>query len=72
MVDIHQIPGNNLRLQVHDELCHELTEQQMHILPDIKRIMERVYTPKNGMGLTVSIKKSAKSLAYWDMESIDV
>ncbi len=68
MVDIwRQIPGNEIRLQVHDELDFELAESEFDKVMDIKRIMESVFIPKGGTRLTVSVKESDRSLAVWDM-----
>jgi len=71
MVEIEaQIPDHNMRLQVHDELIFELEDSRIDILPKIKSIMESVYVPRNGMPLTVSIKRSSRSMATHDMEEM--
>jgi DNA polymerase-1 len=36
-------------LQIHDELVCEIHETELHLIPEIIRIMEQEYTPINGM-----------------------
>jgi DNA polymerase-1 len=60
---------SGLVLQIHDDLLHEIHKDELDIIPEIKRIMESIYTPKNGMNLTVSPEISKKSWAYRDFEA---
>ena len=55
-------------IQIHDDILHEIHEDEMEVMKDIKKIMEAVYVPKNGMALTVSPEISTKSWAYRDFE----
>ncbi len=50
-------------LNVHDEIVLEGTMKEAHLLPEVKIIMESVYTPKNGLGMSVGVDHSFKSLA---------
>jgi DNA polymerase-1 len=45
-------------IQVHDELLFEVHKDELHIVDDLKRIMENVYTPRNGLNLTCSVEHS--------------
>lgn len=47
--------------QVHDELLFEVHKDEMHLIPEFKRIMEAVYVPRNGLKLSASIEWSSKS-----------
>lgn len=47
--------------QVHDELLLEIHETELHLIPQIKEIMENVYPAFNGMKLTCGLEWSAQS-----------
>ena len=42
-------------LSIHDELLLEIPEQEIHLIPQIQRLMESVYTPKNGLPMKTSV-----------------
>ncbi len=50
-------------LQVHDEIVFEIADDEAHILPTLKQIMESVYQPKNGLPMTVGVDISRVSWA---------
>lgn len=50
-------------LQIHDEVVIECHNTEAHILPDIKKIMESVYQPQNGLAMSVGVAHSFKNLA---------
>ncbi len=54
---------------VHDENWFYMHPDEMHLVPEIKSIMERAY-PHKHLPLTCSVKWSTKSLA--DLEKLDV
>jgi DNA polymerase-1 len=53
-------------LQVHDEILFEVHKTELDIVPELKRIMESIYPPKNGMTLEASVEHSWKSWAARD------
>jgi DNA polymerase-1 len=64
MVEIHELlRGYKSRMvcQVHDEILFEIHESELHLVPKLKAIMERIYRPRNGMFLTCSVEHSWKS-----------
>jgi DNA polymerase I-like protein with 3'-5' exonuclease and polymerase domains len=50
-------------IQVHDELLFEVHKDELHIVKELKEIMENVYKPKNGLNLTCSVEHSWVSWA---------
>jgi len=56
--------------QIHDEIVCEIHESEMHFIPMIKDIMEKVYAPKNGLPMEVTCEISRKSLAECDKEDL--
>jgi DNA polymerase I-like protein with 3'-5' exonuclease and polymerase domains len=50
-------------LSIHDEIILEVHKSEAHILPDIKAIMEGVYTPRNGLAMSCGVEHSFKNLA---------
>ena len=61
-------PESGMCLQVHDELVFELPDDSK--IPRFVEIMNSVYTPKNGLGMSVNVSVSDKSLAKLDMTKI--
>ena len=59
----------NMLIQVHDELIFEIRDDQLHHINELKKIMEDVYTPRNGLYLTCGADISKTSWAYCDMEA---
>jgi DNA polymerase-1 len=71
MVQIHELlKGCKTRmvLQVHDELIFYLADGEEHLVPELRRIMENIYQPFNGMKLTTDARISSTSWAHWDLE----
>lgn len=62
-----EMTKSHMLLQVHDELIFEIHETELHLIPELKRIMEVEYKPINGMHLTCGVSWSAKSWAVCDM-----
>lgn len=56
-------------LQVHDEFIFKVHKDEFEIIPELKGIMERIYTPKNGMYLTCGVEHSWKSWGKQDVKS---
>lgn len=52
--------------QVHDEILFEVHKSELHLIPELKTIMESIYTPKNGLYLTCSVEHSWKSWSTKD------
>lgn len=52
---------SDMVLQVHDEIIFEVHKDELHIIDDLKEIMEGIYKPLNGLHLTCSVGYSFKS-----------
>lgn len=48
-------------LQVHDELIFEIDNNEGHLVPELQRIMEAEYKPRNGMLLKCDVEFSRES-----------
>jgi hypothetical protein len=69
MLELHPFLAttkSRILLQVHDELLFQIHKDDLHIVPQLKAIMESIYKPQNGMELTASVEHSWKSWSYWD------
>ena len=55
-----------LNLQVHDELVFNWDPQEYEEIHEVKKIMEAVYKPRNGMKMEVSVDHSFVSWGYFD------
>lgn len=42
-------------LSVHDEIIYEVHETELHLIPQIQKIMEDSYVPKNGLPMKTSV-----------------
>lgn len=72
MVDIDEfIERNGYKTRmltcVHDEILFQVHRTEFHIVPELQRIMEGIYRPKNGLYLHCSVEHSWKSWGKWDM-----
>jgi DNA polymerase I-like protein with 3'-5' exonuclease and polymerase domains len=54
-------------LTVHDSIILEMVPEEFHLIPEITKIMETVYTSKHGIVLTTDLEYSYKSLAKRDL-----
>ena len=64
MLKLHTYLSDKLSamvLQVHDEIIFEIHRDEVHIIDDLKTIMEGIYKPLNGLHLTCSVGYSFKS-----------
>ncbi len=52
--------SSRMLIQIHDEILMEIPKDERHIVPHIKEIMEKAYTPKT-LPLTVGVDYSSKS-----------
>jgi len=74
MVQIHALlqektgGRSSMRLQVHDEVVFQFNPRDLELVPEIRRIMEGIYRPFNGMKLTTSCDHSWKSWGAPDKE----
>jgi DNA polymerase-1 len=61
MVELHKFllhKKSAMLVQVHDEILFEVHESELHIVPELRKIMENIYTPKNGLPLTCGVEHS--------------
>ncbi len=58
-----------MAVQIHDDILHEVDRNALDIVPHIRKVMESVYKPRNGMYLTVTPEVSEKSWAYRDFKA---
>jgi DNA polymerase-1 len=54
--------------QVHDELLFQIPRREIYVVPELQKLMEDVYQPKNGMKLLCSVEHSWKSWGKFDQE----
>lgn len=52
---------SRMLLNVHDELLFEVHKSELHIVPDLRRLMEETYVPRNGLYLSCTVEHSWKS-----------
>jgi DNA polymerase-1 len=57
---------SRMLLQIHDELLLEIDKADLHLVPEIRRIMEDEYRPINGMKLECDVEVSETS---WNSNS---
>lgn len=57
---------SRLVLQVHDELLFYLSDEEEHLVDELRAVMESIYKPFNGMKLTTSASISKHSWSHWD------
>jgi DNA polymerase-1 len=71
MVNIHKenIPYCNMLLTIHDELLFEIDSDKLDCINIIKRHMENIYKPWNGLPMKAEAAVSDKSLAKKDLFS---
>ncbi len=68
MIEIaRSFPEIPMVVQIHDQLVFEMTDKDMQHIPEIKGIMEGIFTAMNGMVLKVDVSVSSGSLAEKDM-----
>jgi DNA polymerase I-like protein with 3'-5' exonuclease and polymerase domains len=54
-------------IQVHDEIVFEIHKDELDVIDDLKKIMESVYVPRNGMNLTCGVEHSWVSWGKQDV-----
>ena len=59
--------NSKIVLLVHDSMIMEFLPEELHLAPEITRILETVYADRNGVKLTTDVEWSAKSLAKKDL-----
>lgn len=59
---------SGMLIQIHDDILWECHEEEMDLVPQVKDIMEKVYTPKNGVYLKAVPEISRTSWAYRDFK----
>jgi len=55
-------------MTVHDSIILEISADEVHIIENIKRLMENSYEPRNGVILKVDVEISSKSLSKKDLK----
>jgi len=58
---------SQMLVQVHDEILFEIHENEFAIVPDLVKVMEDVYSPRNGMKLTCGVEHSFTSWGKQDV-----
>ena len=69
MVEIHDLlidKKSAMLIQVHDELIFEIHDEEEYLIPQLVKIMESVYKPKNGLVLTCGAEYSNRSWGTFD------
>ena len=47
-------------LSIHDSIEFEIHESELYLIPEIQKIMETSYTPKNGLGMKTTVEGGKK------------
>jgi DNA polymerase-1 len=58
LIDLHEYLSkykSRVVLSQHDEALIEMHESELYLVPEIQRIMESVYTPRNGLPMKTSV-----------------
>jgi DNA polymerase-1 len=58
LIQVHEFlkkHQSRIVLSIHDELLLEVPEQEFYLIPEIQRIMESVYAPRNGLPMKTSV-----------------
>lgn len=69
MNDCHDYLSNSrsrMLLNVHDEIVFEIHKNETDIVKDLKQLMEKPYSPQNGLPMKVDVEWSDKSWAFPD------
>lgn len=61
-----EMTKSNMLLQIHDENLFEIDKDELHLIPELRRIMEDEYKPRNGMFLKCDVELSSQS---WNANS---
>lgn len=59
--------SSHMLIQVHDEIVFEIHKNELDVIDDLKKIMEDVYKPINGMKLTCGVEHSWVSWGKQDV-----
>lgn len=58
LIEVHEFLRSyksKIALSIHDEILLEMTEEELYLIPRIRELMVRVYTPKNGLPMQTSV-----------------
>lgn len=58
LIEVHEFLRpykSKMALSIHDEILLEMTEDELYLIPRIRELMVRVYTPKNGLPMQTSV-----------------
>jgi DNA polymerase-1 len=75
LISIHDFLApyqSKLVLSIHDEVLLEMPESELHLIPQIRELMEKVYTPKNGLAMSTSVAIGESWGKLEDIDEVDL